>query len=195
MPIALRLRNLDDGSLMNGEFEDADGAAAWLRERPEGIEVLGVAQGVDEVAATALQRAMRPLSPAERDKARALDDAKLARMQQAIDDEQAAYAASLAAQRDAASDADPDRPMAIAYEVGVGIRHAEDNDPRPIPDVVAEAVLAWVAERNAWVRPRCVHVARAFVHVWPGVVPGGDPSDRVQSGGQFDVEPGAAPET
>lgn len=194
MAIALRLRNLDDGSLMLGEFEHEADATTWLRERPEGIEVLGVAQGVDEVAAAALQRAMRPLSAAERDKSRALDESKLVRMQQAIADEQAAYEASLAAQRDAAGDADPDRPMAIAYEVDGGVRHAEDNDPRPIPDAVTQAVLAWVAERNAWVRPRRVHVARALLTVWPGDVPGGDPSERVQSGGQFDVAPGPSPE-
>lgn len=194
MVIALRLRNLDDGSLMLGEFEDIEGATAWLRERPEGIEVIGVVQGTDEVAATALQRAMRPLSQNERDRSRALDDEKLARMKQSIEDEQAKYEAELAAQHDAAGDADPERPMAIAYEIGVGISHAEPNDPRPIPEVVNEAVLAWVAERNAWVRPRRVHVVRAMLVVWPGDVPGGDPSERVHAGGQFDVEPGAAPD-
>lgn len=179
---------------MLGEFEDSESATAWLRERPEGIEVVGVAQGADEIVATAMQRAMRPLSQQERDQSRALDDAKLARMQQAIADEQAAYEAELEAQRDAAVDADPERPMAVVYEVDGGVRHAESNDPRPIPDVVTEAVLAWVAERNAWVRARRVHVARAMLTVWPATVPGGDPSERVHSGGQFDVEPGAAPD-
>jgi len=65
-----------------------------------------------------------------------------------------------------------------------------DPDPREIPPVVRDAVLAWVAERNTWVHARRARVARATVTVWPAAVPGGDEAERCQAGGQFEVEPG-----
>jgi hypothetical protein len=198
MKVTLRLRNLESGELLLGEFENLDDVRTWLADRPDGMEVVGVATltgaGLDEDVAASLRAAMRPLDAAELARSKALDEARLQDLRDEIARQQAAFEAETAAAREALVNADPDAPMNIAYDERHGIAHADPADSREIPDVVRRAVLAWVAERNEWVRPRRSHVARATVTVWPGPVPnaeaGAEESERVQPGGQFEVEPG-----
>lgn len=194
--LSLRLRKLDSGELLVGEFEDVTAAIAWLRARPRFVEVIGVAStvpaGVDE---TTLREAVRPLDAEEQAKANALDEERLQWLRQQIAREQEQYDRDLAAERAAMADADPDRPMVIAWDEREGMAIADPIDPREITDTAKRAVLAWVAERNTWVHGRRQHVARATVTVWPGPVPGGDESERCHAGGQFEVEPGVADES
>lgn len=190
MGITLRLRNLEDGQLLLGEFESVAQAQAWLVDRPRFMEVVGVATSIDEAIADALRAAMRRLDPDEAARAKALDDARLQHLRDEIARQQAAFEADTAAARAARVDGDPNGPMTLAYDRVHGLSHADPADPREIPDIARRAVLAWVAERNEWVHPRGVHVARATVTVWPAAVPGGDEADRCHPGGQFEVEPG-----
>jgi hypothetical protein len=193
--LALRLRDLDKGELLVGEFEDRAAALAWLRARPHDMEVIGVASSSEELAEAdelELRAAMRPLDEAERAKAQALDESRIAALREHIAREQARYEEDVAAERDALADADPQRPMIIAYDEHAGLSIGDPSDTREIPEVAKKAVLAWVAERNEWVHGRRQHVARAVVTVWPGSVPSGDESERCHAGGQFETEPGLA---
>lgn len=195
--LALRLRDLESGELLVGEFDDHAAAVAWLRARPRFVEVIGVASsGAEDASVLAedaeleLRNAMRPLDPDERGRADAHDEARIAALREHIAKEQARYEADVAAERAATVDADPNRPMTIAFDERDGLTVADPADSRAIPDVARAAVLAWVAERNDWVHGRRQHVARAVVTVWPGPIPGGDESERCHAGGQFEVEPG-----
>jgi len=190
MKVTLRLRNLENGELLLGEFDNLDDVRTWLVDRPEGMEVVGVATSLDEDVATSLRSTMRPLDAKELARSKELDEARLQDLRDEIVRQQAAFEQETAAARDTLVDADPDAPMNIAYDAEHGLAHADPVDSREIPEVVRRAVLAWVAERNDWVRPRQSHVVRATVTVWPGPVPGGDESERCQAGGQFEVEPG-----
>ncbi|MBC8067117.1 MAG: hypothetical protein IAG13_02190, partial [Deltaproteobacteria bacterium] len=73
--ISLRLRKLEDGSLIVGEFPSREDALTWLKERPHMIEVLGVAAELDPDDEQALRAALRPLDPEERRLSHALDEA------------------------------------------------------------------------------------------------------------------------
>ena len=189
--LALRLRDLDSGELLVGEFDDMASAVAWLRARPSMMEVLGVATSdLAEDDDLVLRKAMRPLDPHEKAKAVALDEARMVALREQIEKEQARFQAAVAAERAAMVDADPNRPMVISWDQHDGIALADPSDPREIPDVVRTAVAAWVAERNEWVHGRRQHVARATITVWPGPIPGGDESERCHGGGQFETEPG-----
>ncbi|HWB76093.1 MAG TPA: hypothetical protein VG755_14085 [Nannocystaceae bacterium] len=187
--ISLRLRKLDDGSLLIGEFPGKDEALAWLRERPHMMEVIGVAAELDPADEEQLRKAMRELDPDERKRSHELDEARLAAMRAAVEREQARMNAEVASGSDA--DLDPNRAMTVAFDEHEGIRNADPSDSREVPDIVKAAVVAWVTERNSWVHARGQHVARALVTVWPGPVPGGDEADRCQTGGQFETGPGA----
>ncbi|MBX7084007.1 MAG: hypothetical protein K1X88_32665 [Nannocystaceae bacterium] len=190
-PITLRLRNLHDGSLLLGEFANPDDALAWIAERPPFVQVVGVGASMDEALAQSLRAAMRPLDAQEKARAAALDEAKLAAMRDAIAAEQAAFEAETAAARAAAADADPDRPMQVAWALGEGVHNADPDDPRAVTQRASDAVLAWVAERNTWVHGRRQHLVRALVTVWPGALPPGtSEEDRCHGGGQFETEPG-----
>jgi len=191
--LALRLRNLQTGELLVGEFADRAAALAWLRTRPRFMEVIGVASsGLHEDDELGLREAVRPLDADEREMAHALDEARLQALREQIAREQEQFEADVAAERAAMADADPDRPMMISWDEREGMAVADPIDPREITDAARKAVLAWVAERNTWVHGRRQHVARATVTVWPGPVPGGDESERCHPGGQFEVEPGVA---
>ncbi len=188
---ALRLRNLESGDLLIGEFDEISSVLRWLRQRPHMMEVIGAATKFDGDAETALRDAMRPLDPDEKARSNALDDARLAALEEAVAAQQAQDAEKQEAERIANLHADPDRPIVVAWDVRDGMWVADPADSREINEVVRAAVLAWVAERNSWVHPRRQHVARAMVTVWPGPVPGGDEADRCHTGGQFETEPGA----
>ncbi|MFO0633346.1 MAG: hypothetical protein U0168_10880 [Nannocystaceae bacterium] len=146
---------------------------------------------MDEALAQTLRAKMRPLDEQEQARAHVLDEAKLAAMRQAIAAEQAAFEAETAAARAAAADADPDRPMQVGWALGEGVHNADPDDPRAVTQLASDAVLAWVAERNAWVHGRRQHLVRALVTVWPGALPPGTgEDDRCHAGGQFETEPG-----
>lgn len=163
------------GEVEVAQFSGPGAAAAWLCERPAFVEVLRLVTELDPELEGRLRAVMRPLDAEERDRRRALEGEAEARRA-------AAFLRSFGAGE---TDADPDRPMVVRWERAKGMMLEDEHDERPIPDVVRTAVLGWVAERDAWVRERGEHVAAACVSVWPGPVPSGLESQRVEPGGQF----------
>lgn len=184
MPVQLKIRRLESNETLIAEFESLDDAETWLKERPHKVDVLG-ALGVDEAASMRLREAMRPLDADEKALVEAGEIRAAAAARVQIEAEQKAHQEEIARRREQAADADPARPMAVAWELEQGCRNADAGDPRPVPEVVVEAVEAWVAERNSWVHPRGQHIHSANVMVWPGPIPGGDEADRIHPGGQF----------
>ncbi|MCB9716974.1 MAG: hypothetical protein H6712_24160 [Myxococcales bacterium] len=193
MAVELRLREIRTGETKVAEFATVAEAEAWLRQRPAFTEVLGptrsssIGAGDDD----RLRAAMRPLDDEERAAKLALDQRAIEEHEHALARERAELELAEQARREALRDADPERPMTIAWERGQGLRHADPADERPIPDVVTQAVEAWVAERNQWIHPRRQTVASAELVVWPGPVPEGE--ERVQPGGQFEPMFGTPP--
>ena len=58
----LQVRDLSTGERGTKTFESEEAATAWLKERPTGTEVLGVANfDVDREVSDRLKGAMRPL--------------------------------------------------------------------------------------------------------------------------------------
>lgn len=88
--LTLKLRRMQTGEKLHGEFASMEDAESWLRERPFGIEVLGVVQPVlsseDEHR---LHEAMRPKSDDERALERERDEAEQRRRRTQTDELQA----------------------------------------------------------------------------------------------------------
>jgi hypothetical protein len=174
--LAFKIRRMESGETQVAEFDSAEDARKWLQARPPFVEVLRMVTSVSPEVEEDLRGAMRPLDAQER-----------ARQMQLEAEVEARRAVEMSRLRGdaAAEDTDPDRVMAIRWERIKGMALADDNDDREIPDVVRDAVLAWVEERDSWVYDRGEHVAAASLAVWPAAVPGGSEADRVQPGGQF----------
>ena len=197
MAIQLKIRDVRTGDARVAEFESVGDAEAWLRERPRFMEVLGPPrQGMiapaDELR---LREAMRPLDDDERMAQAQQDERNAEAIRKALLGEQERMRKEMEARREANRDADPDRPMVIAWERGKGLYNADPVDEREPTKAVHEAVKAWVAERDTWVHPRGQYVVSAQVVVWPGPLPKGVSEDeRVQAGGKFEVLYGTPPE-
>jgi hypothetical protein len=183
----LRLRDLKSGEAVNAMFESEDDARTFLLDRPRFTQVLGVAtHGLPESIYKMLRAAVRPLDPEEEERRDALEQAAEDEARHAEAIERAREELELRAHREAMKRADPNRPMTIAWTRSDGMRIADPADPREITAIAREAVLGWIAEREAWVRDRGQVVGEAEVTVWPGVLPRGVAEDeRVHPGGQF----------
>lgn len=171
--LTLRLRKLEDGAADTREFAGMDEALAWLRARPPMVEVLGVLfEGLTPEANATLKGAMRPLEADEKARIAALDEAEArARMERDIARRKEAEASALA-EKAAAKNADPARPMELRYRYDwTDLQRADPNDDRPITDEARAAVMEWVNERMEWVKDRGQTVGEAKVTVYPGAVP------------------------
>ena len=174
MKLTLRVRNLESGELGTVDFEDEGNATVWLRARPPMIEVLGVAhEGVPQETSNALRAAMRPLDAAERVAEQKLNDAQKAAFEKMARARMEREKAETTAQRGGAANDDPNRPMELHWTYDRGLGKQDASDPRPVTDDAKAAVLAWVAERDEWVRDRGQIVGDAKVTVYPGEVPKG----------------------
>ncbi|MEM7156848.1 MAG: hypothetical protein AAF799_28620 [Myxococcota bacterium] len=197
MAVELKIRDIKTGQAQVAEFESVDDAEIWLRERPRFVVVLGppregALSPKDEMR---LREAMRPLDEEERTAQAVQDERDAAAMRDLMAKEQARMKQEQDARREEMKNADPNRPLTVAFERGKPMRNADPADDRPITDKARAAVLAWVAERDTWVHSRGQYVASANVVVWPGPMPGGDNEDeRVQPGGQFGVLAGTPPD-
>lgn len=195
MSVQLKIRRLKTGETLVAEFESLEDAETWLRERPAFVDVLGTVSELSPAEDGRLRLAMRPLDEEERAFASKQDRDAEAAARAALEREQAAAKEAMAARAEAAKNADPDRPMHVAWDREQGFSNADEADPRPVPEKVREAVKAWVAERDSWVHPRDQYVATANLVVWPGSIPGGGSEDeRIHPGGQFTTLSGMAPE-
>ena len=183
-PIDLRLRNLETTELLIASFENEVDAALWLRERPPMMEVLGVkAQSDDPSLHLALRRAVRPLDPEEHAVVKRLDE-ESERAWAAREEEEARRAEEEArAHLLEMRNADPNRPMQVAWSLDDGFHAVDPADERDLSPETREAILAWVRERDEWVADRGLIVGEATVTVWPGKLPEGQ--SRVQPGGRF----------
>jgi len=180
----LRLRDLDTAELLIASFESEHDAAAWLRERPPMMEVLGlIAESSDPTMHQMLRAAARPLDPDEAEVVRRMDEADaVARAEREV--EQARRAAAEAeAHRAAMRAADPARPMQISWALADGFAVVDPADEREISQAVTDAVLEWVREREGWVAERGQYVNEAVLTVWPAALPAGE--SRVLPGGKF----------
>lgn len=197
MAIELKIRDIRTGDARVAEFEDVAEAEAWLRERPRFTEVLGPPRHGMIAAADEqrLREAMRPLD-AEEHLAQAQQDERNAEaIRKALAGEQDRMRKEIEARREANKDADPNRPMVIAWERGKAAYNADPADDRPPTQAVHDAVKAWVVERDSWVHSRGQYVVSAQVVVWPGPLPKGtSEEERVQMGGKFEVLYGTPPE-
>lgn len=185
MTVQLKIRRMQTGEALVAEFADLDDAVAWLRERPPFVDVIGTLGRLTDADSDRLRAALRPLDDDER----ALLAKQTAAFEQAeresLAREQQQAEAALAERRAELANADPNRPMLVAWARGQGCRNGDPADPRPVTELARQAVLAWVRERDSWVHPRGQFVATADVTVWPGPIPGGDEDERVHQGGQF----------
>lgn len=184
--IDLRLRNLDTAELLIATFECEEDCAIWLADRPPGMEVLGLlvpgAEPDPELHAR-LKAVVRPMDPAERATMQRLDEADARARAERWAAEARASKQDEETQREAMRTADPKRPMQVSWTAATGYTLVEPMDERVIPDVVKEAVAAWVREREEWVRDRDQVIVEAVVTAWPAEVPAGQ--DRIQRGGRF----------
>jgi len=129
--------------------------------------------GVPQETSTFLRGATRPLDAEERVLAQKITEAQKAAFEKMARERMAREQAEITATRAAATSADPKRPMDIHWTYDRGMEKQDAADPRPISDEARAAVLAWVAERDEWVRDRGQIVGDAKVTVYPAEVPAG----------------------
>jgi hypothetical protein len=185
--ITLNLRNLESGERMLAEFATLDDCLDWLENRPQFIDVLGtVDDSLTVEGETLLKSALRPYDAEEKALMEEFARIRRVEMQRAREAEVAEYDAEKATFRVAIEGRGPNDAMEVRWQRGGTLVHTEPLDERPIPEVVQQAVEAWVKERDGWVHRRGQFVSEAVMTVWPADVPAGE--DRVQSGGQFEVE-------
>lgn len=197
MPIQLKIRDMRTGEAKVAEFESVDDAEAWLKERPQFVEVLGPARedALTPGEDTRLRSALRPMDDDEKKAQAEQDERDLKAMRAMMAKEAERAEQQLAAQREANRNADPNRLMHVVWERGEGCRNADPADDRPLTELITKAVEAWVAERNTWVHPRNKYLIDASVQVWPGTIPNdGTEEERVERGGQFNTAFGTPPE-
>ncbi len=182
MKFDLNVRDLLKDQAGTQTFESVEAAKAWLEDRPNFVQVLGVAsRHISKEVGDELKACMR-----------ALDDEEMQLLQQlgkkAEEAEEAERQRAAAMRLEEAerhrvemASADPNRPMDVDYRFNAKMSLADVADAREITSEAREAVLEWVKERNTWVERRGQVVGSAKVSVWPGPIPAGA-GDRVVTG-------------
>ena len=177
----LRVRDLNSGVSSLVSFDSEEAATAWLVARPKFIEVLGVATlGLDNDANNRLKASLRPLDPEEKALERRLEAAIDAVTREREEEKMRREREASEAHRAALRGADPNRIMEVHWTFNTEMTLVDPADERKIPDEAREAVVAWVRERDEWVKDRNQVVGDAKVMVWPGPVPKGE--ERVKRG-------------
>ncbi len=183
MKFDLQLRDLKTGNTSRKTFESVDEAKAWLADRPRYTDVMGIASHhVPRETSDELRAAMKPLDDEEKALDDALREAREKAVEQAAQERARAEAAEAARHMAAQASADPKRPMELRWTYKDGLSIADAADTREIPQVVREAVDAWVAERNTWVESRNQVVGDARLRAWPSDIPEGKGDERILSG-------------
>ena len=189
----LRVRDLNSGVSSLVSFDSEEAATAWLVARPKFIEVLGVATlGLDNDANNRLKASLRPLDPEEKLLERRLEAAIDAVTREREEEKMRREREASDAHRAALRGADPNRIMEVHWTFNAEMTLVDPADERKIPDEAREAVVAWVRERDEWVKDRNQVVGDAKVMVWPGPIPAGE--ERVKRGTFIPVTAAAPPE-
>ncbi len=180
----VKVRNLETGEVLVAGMPDSDTALAWLKERPKNIEIVSVLSECSPAESKRLKEAMRPYD-ADEMKLKAEYDRKAqkAAMDQYAKEMQEMQAMQAAAEADGGGELDPNRPLSVRYEVDAGFSVVDDT--RPLTDAAKAACLAWIEERNSWIKDKGQLVGEAHIEVWPNDVPEGDEDKRVLDGGRF----------
>ena len=136
----VKVRNLKTGETLVASMADAEQCIAWLEERPPFIEILTVLSDVSPAESKRMKEAMRPYDSVERE-LKAKYDAELeAALQQRYQEEMALIEKGELGADDA--DADPNRPLAVKYEIDEGFTVVDDS--RPLTDAArAACVVRW----------------------------------------------------
>lgn len=180
--VTLRLRGLEDGEGKVTEQGSIEEAIAWLEKRPRFVEVLGVVfEGISREDNDRMKAAMRPLDDDEREKVRVLDEKDAATRARAADARRQEQEAANERMRQEAKTGSPNRPMEVRYRFDhAELGKTDQYDDRPITDAAKEAVMAWVEERQEWVKDRGQTIGEAKVTLYPNEVPA--KKDRVIQG-------------
>jgi hypothetical protein len=197
LAIKLKIRDIRTGAGKVAEFESVDECEAWLRARPQFVDVLGPSHpgAIPSADEARLRQALRPFDAEEQAAQAQQDERDAEAIREVLAGEQEKMRKEIEARREANRDADPNRPMAVSWERGGSFENSDPADDREPNEVMRKAVQAWVAERDTWVHPRGQYVVSASVVVWPGELPKGVGEDeRVQMGGKFEVLYGTPPE-
>lgn len=177
----LRVRDLNSGVSSLVSFDSEEAATAWLVARPKFIEVLGVGTlGLDNDTNNRLKASLRPLDPEEKVLEQRLEAAINAVTREREEEKNRREREASDAHRAALRSADPNRIMEVHWTFNTEMTLVDPADERKIPDEAREAVVAWVRERDEWVKDRNQVVGDAKVMVWPGPVPKGE--ERVKRG-------------
>lgn len=171
MNFDLNVRDLQKDLEGTQTFESVDAAKAWLEDRPKFIQVLGVASlHISKEVGKELRACMRPLDEDERQlKEQLATNAEEAARQRA----KAMLQAEAERHRVEMASADPNRPMDVSYRYDTEMSLIDVADAREITPEARQAIMAWVNERNTWVKSRSQVVGVANVKVWPGPIPEG----------------------
>lgn len=181
--IELRVRDLRTGDASIVGFESEEAALKWLAARPRYTDVLGAATlDLPSELVGRLRAALRPLDAEEQRLEDALDAAAQEAARKRNEEQKAREQAERDAHRAAMRGADPNRPMEVHWTFNREMELTDPADERPITDEAREAVLAWVRERDEWVRDRGQVVGDAKVTVWPGPLPASARGERVKGG-------------
>ncbi len=185
MKLDLYTRDLKTGNRDQQAFESEQAALDFLKSRPKFTEILGVAS--HHVPAEVNQRlklANRPLDDEEKQLEAKLEAEAAEAVRKQAEERRKREQEVAAKHREEMKNADPNRQMEIRYRFNAELTLVDQADPREITAEAAEAVKAWVAERNEWVASRGQEVGEAKLQVYPGPLPEGV-TERVQSGGTF----------
>lgn len=182
MKVMLRVRDLKTGIFDDQEFSSLEAARAWLVERPRMEQVLGVpTEGIPVEVNQELKKICRPLDEEEKAAADGWEEAERNKRALKMAEQERERAKERAADAAAMANADPKRQMKVRWTYDHGF--ANGSDDREVPEVVKEAVLEWIKERNEWVEGRGQIVGDATVMAWPADIPKGE--DRIAYGGTF----------
>ncbi|HJL17719.1 MAG TPA: hypothetical protein RMH99_18790 [Sandaracinaceae bacterium LLY-WYZ-13_1] len=178
----VKVRNLKTGETLIASMEDCEQCIAWLSERPQNLEILGVLSDTSPAEQRRLKEAMRPYDAEELELKRKYDAEQQAAMNEAYQKELEKLENDQSAS-EPDPNADPDRPLSVKYEVDEGLTVVDDD--RELTPAAEKAVRAWIEERNGWIADKGQLVGEAHLEVWPNEVPSGDESSRVLAGGRF----------
>ena len=185
MKLDLYTRDLKTGKREQKMFESEQAALDFVQNRPKFTEILGVASHhVPGEVNQRLKAAYRPLDDEEKALEAKLEAAAEQEARKQAEARRQREVEAAAKHREEMKNADPNRPMEIRYRFNTELMLVDAADLREITAEVAEAVKAWVDERNEWVAGRGQVVGEAKLQVYPGPLPEGV-TERVQSGGTF----------